>query len=136
MVNQQLLLENEYLLAENRILRSHLPSRLLLTDPERSTLAVLGKRLGPRGLDAVATAAKPDTILAWFRKLVAHKFDGLGWSSGAPAVGGGLPVPSFRLRDGFTVPPWLSFPRPPYNPGRGFPRSSLKPWLSSVGLPK
>ena len=27
MVNQQLLLQNEYLLAENRIFRAHLPSR-------------------------------------------------------------------------------------------------------------
>ena len=76
MVNQQLLLQNEYLLAENRILRAHPPSRLLLTDPERSTLAVIGKRLGRQGLQPVASAAKPDTILAWFRKLVAHKFDG------------------------------------------------------------
>jgi putative transposase len=76
MVNQQLLLQNEYLLAENRILRGYLPSRLLLTDPERSTLAVLGKQLGRRGLGPVASAAKPDTILAWFRKLVAQKFDG------------------------------------------------------------
>jgi putative transposase len=76
MVNQQLLLQNEYLLAENRILRGHLPSCLLLTDPERSTLAVLGKRLGRRGFEPVASAAKPDTILAWFRKLVARKFDG------------------------------------------------------------
>ena len=46
MVDQPLLLQNEYLLAENRILRGHLPTRLLLTDPERSTLAVLGKVLG------------------------------------------------------------------------------------------
>jgi putative transposase len=76
MVNQQRLLQNEYLLAENRILRAHLPSRLLLTDPERSTLAVLGKRLGRQGLEPVASAAKPETILAWFRKLVAQKFDG------------------------------------------------------------
>ena len=76
MVNQRLLLQNEYLLAENRILRAHLPSRLLLTDPERSTLAVLGKRLGRRGLELVASVARPDTILAWFRKLVAQKFDG------------------------------------------------------------
>jgi putative transposase len=75
-VNQQLLLQNEYLLAENRILRGHLPTRLLLTDPERSTLAVLGKRLGRQGLEPVASAAKPATILAWFRKLIAHKFDG------------------------------------------------------------
>jgi putative transposase len=76
MVNQQLLLQNEYLLAENRILRAHLPSRLLLTNPERFTLAVLGKRLGRQGLQLVTSAAKPDTILAWFRKLVAQKFDG------------------------------------------------------------
>src|SRR5205807_6476118 len=76
MVNRQLLLQNEYLLAENRILRAHLPSRLLLTDPERSTLAVMGKRLGRQGLKSVASAARPDTILAWFLKFVAHKFDG------------------------------------------------------------
>ena len=76
MVNQQLLLQNEYLLAENRIFLAHLPSRLLLTSAERSTLAVLGKQLGRKGLELVASAAKPDTILAWFRKLVAQKFDG------------------------------------------------------------
>ena len=34
MVNQQLLLQNEYLAAENRILRSHLPKRLRLTDEQ------------------------------------------------------------------------------------------------------
>src|SRR6201993_1584017 len=76
MVNRQLLLQNEYLLAGKKIFRAHLPSRVLLTDPERATLAVLGKRLGRQGLEPVASAAKPDTILAWFRKLVAHKFDG------------------------------------------------------------
>src|SRR5690349_5529009 len=63
MVNQQLLLRNEYLLAENRILRSHLPSRLLLTDPERSTLAVLGKRLGHRVLELVVWVIKNQSHL-------------------------------------------------------------------------
>ena len=38
LVNQELLLQNEYLVAENRILRAHLPSRLRLSDPQRSTL--------------------------------------------------------------------------------------------------
>jgi hypothetical protein len=38
MVNQQILLQNEYF-AENRILRAHLPTRLRLTDRQRSTLA-------------------------------------------------------------------------------------------------
>ena len=34
LVNQELLLQNEYLAAENRILRAHLPTRLRLSDPE------------------------------------------------------------------------------------------------------
>ena len=76
LVNQQLLLQNEYLAAENRILRSYLPARLRLSDPERSSLAEIGKRLGRRGLEQVAGVAQPDTILAWYRRLIARKFDG------------------------------------------------------------
>ena len=89
MVNQRLLLQNEYLLTENRILRAHLPARLLLSDPERSTLAILGKRLGRQGLDPVASAAKPETILAWYRKLIAQKYDGSKHRTypGRPPVG-------------------------------------------------
>src|SRR5436190_6408276 len=76
LVNQELLLQNEYLAAENRILRTHLPSRLRLSDPERCTLAEIGKRLGRKRLKQVACTAKPDTILAWYRRLIARKFDG------------------------------------------------------------
>src|SRR6267142_6237113 len=76
LVNQELLLQNEYLAAENRILRAHLPCRLQLSDPERFTLAEIGKRLGRKRLKQVACTAKPDTILAWYRRLIARKFDG------------------------------------------------------------
>ena len=75
-VNQELLLQNEYRAAENYILRAKLPSRLRLSDPERATLAEIGKRLGFKALAAVANVAQPDTILAWYRRLVAQKFDG------------------------------------------------------------
>ena len=75
-VNQELLLRNEYLVAENRILRAHLPARLRLSDPERSTLAEIAKRLGRKALNDIAHVAKPDTLLAWYRRLVAQKFDG------------------------------------------------------------
>jgi hypothetical protein len=75
LVNQKLLLQNEYLAAENRILRALLPARLPLSDPQRSTLAEIGKRLGRRALAEVVCVAKPETILAWYRKLVAQKFD-------------------------------------------------------------
>lgn len=76
LVNQELLLQNEYLAAENRILRAHLPARLRLSDAERSALAEIGKRLGRKALAQVACVAKPDTILAWYRRLIAGKFDG------------------------------------------------------------
>src|SRR5260370_37443621 len=76
LINQKLLLQNEYLAAENRILRAHLPTRIHLSDPERSTLAEIGKRLSRATLQQVACVAKPDTILAWYRRLIARKFDG------------------------------------------------------------
>ena len=76
LVNQRLLLQNEYPIAENRILRSHLPTRLRLSDPERSTLAEIGKRVGRKDLQLVVSVALPDTILAWYRRLIAQKFDG------------------------------------------------------------
>jgi len=53
LVNQQLLLQNEYLAAENRILRAKRPKRLWLTDPQRCTLAEIGKRLGRKALEQV-----------------------------------------------------------------------------------
>jgi putative transposase len=75
-VDQELLLRNEYLVAENRILRDQVNSRLLLSDSEKKTLAEIGYRLGRKTLEDVANAAKPDTILGWYRKLIAQKFDG------------------------------------------------------------
>src|ERR687892_695616 len=87
-VNQELLLRNEYLAAENRMLRAHLPTRLRLSDPERSTLAEIGKRLGRKALKEVACVARPDTILAWYRRLIARKFDGSKFRSypGRPRI--------------------------------------------------
>jgi hypothetical protein len=75
-VNQELLVRNEYLAAENRILRAKLPSRLRLSNPERVTLAEIAKRLGRKALREVASLAKSDTVLGWYRRLIAQKFDG------------------------------------------------------------
>ena len=75
-VDQELLARIEYLAAENRILKAQLQGRLKLSDAERATLAEIGHRLGRKVLAEVATVARPDTILAWYRKLVARKFDG------------------------------------------------------------
>ena len=53
-VDQELLLRNEYLAAENRVLRNQLNGRLRLTADERISLANIAKRLG----DAVRHRAR------------------------------------------------------------------------------
>jgi hypothetical protein len=47
-----------------------------LSDDGRKTLAEIGKQLGKQVLEEIATIVRPDTILAWHRRLVAKKFDG------------------------------------------------------------
>jgi hypothetical protein len=61
---------------------------LRLSDLERSRLAEIGKRLGRKALAQVACVAKPDTILAWYRNLIARKLDGSQYRSyaGRPRV--------------------------------------------------
>jgi putative transposase len=75
-VDQELLLRIEYLVVENRILKAQLKTPLRLTDAERMTLAEIAHRLGRKALEDVANTAKPDTIMGWYRRLVARKFDG------------------------------------------------------------
>ena len=64
-VDQELILRNEYLVAENRVLKAQLKASLRLTDAERVTLAEIAHRLGRKALEDVANAAKPDTIMGW-----------------------------------------------------------------------
>jgi len=75
-VDQELLLRNEYLAAENRILKAQLKTPLRLTDAERMTLAEIAHRLGRKALEDVANIVKPDTLMGWYRRLVARKYDG------------------------------------------------------------
>ena len=42
----------------------------------KATLAEIAHRLGRKALEELAAVAKPDTLLAWYRKLIANKFDG------------------------------------------------------------
>jgi hypothetical protein len=85
-VDQELLLRNEYLAAENGILKAQLKGCLRLSDAERARLGEIGHRLGRKSLSEVATTALPDTILAWYRRLIARKFDG-SWAE--PRAGHG-----------------------------------------------
>src|SRR3974390_3037547 len=75
-VDEELLLRNEDVVTENRVLRRQLQGRLQLSDSERISLAKIGQPLGRKVLSEVAQIVRPETILAWHRRLVAKKFDG------------------------------------------------------------
>ncbi len=74
-VDEELLARNEYLAAENEILRSKIEGKITLTNDERIRLATIGNRIGKKALEDVAHIVKPETVLKWYRDLVARKFD-------------------------------------------------------------
>ena len=67
----------DYLREEHRVLREQLGGRpLRLTDAQRRRLAIRGQKLGRRVLSRVAGIVTPDTILRWYRRLIAQQYDG------------------------------------------------------------
>ena len=67
----------EYLQEENRVLREQLgPKRLLFTDVQRRRLAAKAQKIGRKGLFEISTLVTPDTLLRWYRRLIAKKYDG------------------------------------------------------------
>ena len=56
----------DYLLTGNRVLREKLGrKRILLNDDQRRQLAIMGKILGRKMLDELATIVTPEAILRW-----------------------------------------------------------------------
>ena len=82
----------DYLREENRVLRAQLQDkRLRLSDDDRRRLAVKAKALGRKALAEVASIATPDTILRWYRNLIAAKYDGSkNRGSGRPPTAGDI----------------------------------------------
>ena len=67
----------DYLREENRVLREQLSGRRVrFNDEQRRRLAVRAKGLKRKLLLELATIVTPETLLAWHRKLIAHKYDG------------------------------------------------------------
>src|SRR4030095_16751732 len=67
----------EYLKAENRALLEQLGGkRLRFTDAQRRRLARKAKPLGRMRLRELSPIVTPDTLLRWYRELVAQKYDG------------------------------------------------------------
>jgi hypothetical protein len=81
----------DYLVAENRVLQEHLAARggrLRLHDGQRRELAVLGRALKP-ALRTYVSIVSPDTLLAWYRRLVTARYDSsrvAGRRPGRPAT--------------------------------------------------
>jgi len=66
-----------YLTEENRVLREQLKGkRIRFTDDQRRRLAAKGKALGRKVLGEVCTLVTPETLLRWYRTLIARKYDG------------------------------------------------------------
>jgi putative transposase len=88
MVDQELLARNEYLAAENRILKAQLKGRLKLSDAERATLGEIGHRWGRKVLGEPMSPGRtpswPGTATSWPANSMARRLDeapaGLGSS--------------------------------------------------------
>ena len=77
-MDEEILKRNKYLAADSEILRSKIKGRIRFTDAERIRLAKLGHELGRKALEGVEAMVKPETVLEWFRRLVAKTFDRSG----------------------------------------------------------
>jgi len=80
-INRQQQDAMNYLMEENKILKHEFlkatgKKRIILNDKQRRRLAVLAKRVGRKVLSDISGVFSPDTLLAWYRKLVAAKYDG------------------------------------------------------------
>lgn len=64
-----------HLRTENQVLKEKFgKKRILLNDDQRRRLAVKGKQLRRKMLGQIATIVSPDSILRWYRKLIAAKW--------------------------------------------------------------
>jgi hypothetical protein len=66
-----------------------------LSDEQRRELAILGLRLKPALRRAYVSIVKPETVLAWYRRLVKAKYD----SSKAPKRKAGRPPTGKAIRE-------------------------------------
>ena len=80
-LNEKMQKKLDYTQEEVRVLKEVIKTltgkkRVPLTDEQRRRLAIKGKDLSPRERAEACQIVKSATILAWFRNLVAKKYDG------------------------------------------------------------
>jgi putative transposase len=79
-VNARMARRVDYLMEEVRVLREILATatsktRIHFTSEQRRRLAIKGKELTAEERRACCQIVRPETILAWFRRLAARKYD-------------------------------------------------------------
>ncbi len=80
-INERMARQLDYLMEEVRVLREVYTTdtgrkRIPFTDEQRRRLAVAGQALTPEERETCCQIVRPKTILEWFRKLAAQKYDG------------------------------------------------------------
>ena len=68
-------LRAEYFRVQYEVVRSKVPGRIRFTDEERRRLVDAALAMGRKAMRSVVTIVKPDTILAWQRRLEQKKWD-------------------------------------------------------------
>lgn len=107
-----------YLQEENRVLKERLDGRrLCFTDAERCRLARKAQSLGRKVLSELETLVTPDTLLRWYRNLVARKWDYR--PTFLKAHGESLTATDFLSVDVFTLKGLSSVRRPSTKAGYG-----------------
>jgi putative transposase len=79
-LNERMARKADYPREENRVLKEALrvatgKNRIPLTNEQRQRLATKGRALTPAERQQCCQIVRPSTILAWFRQLVARKYD-------------------------------------------------------------
>jgi len=126
----------EYLQAENRVLREQLgPRRLRFTDAQRCRLAASAKKVGRRRLLQIQTLVTPETLLRWYRRLVAKKYDGsAARQPGRPVTA--AEIQALILRMARENPGWgyTRIRGALHNIGHGVGRNTIKRVLQANGI--
>jgi putative transposase len=132
--NQQNVIE--YLQEENRVLREQLGGKpLRFTDQQRRRLAAKARLIGRQGLFEIGTVVTPDTLLRWYRKLIARKYDGSkSRKEGRPRTAG--EIEELILRMARDNPRWgyTRIRGALYNLGREIARNTIKRILLENGI--
>ena len=72
---REVTLEAEYFRVQYEVVRSKVPGRIRFTDEERRRLVDAALAMGRKAMRSVVSIVKPETILAWQRRLEQKKWD-------------------------------------------------------------